>query len=345
MKFYQTRTTHYFFYLLLLNSINCFAMELVDLSNDNERINQQVETIRDMIDIQLGVNIKSFFRPIVGSLVSYYETIFLSQQNIYNEINVIENLLKNCYATQNSPATIKKEIFLILLNRHWYVHYLVKACIQERIKEFENVTCSTLDQLLNPDFSEDIIGIKQLLHDRAQKAFINQSNINNPTKNIWHFIEYHQRNDPHCTILTTSNHKIRPHTMIMSQDEKYLKITDVNDNFIIWDTKNGTQVSPQPNIQWSSKTKTMYECPCIFNKNYFVTIMEDSKNIILLKHPTLESYLCQKLVERNQNNLEQLKTLKKSKTLNAIEGFPGKNFKQQINQAIENFPHVLVSIK
>lgn len=335
MKFYQTTMTKYFFYLLLLNPINCFTMENVNtLQTEDDRISIQVSTIRDMLDEQLGVSKYSYCRPLIGSIMSYYATSFLSQQQIYEKINGIERCIKICPATKNSPAHIQQQIFERLLRNHLYVRYSVNAYRDQVIKKFENITCSTLDQLLNPDFSADTIGIKKHIHDRAREIFIQESEINNPIKSVWQLTDALYCDNPHYTILKTT-HDIKFDSLKTSTNKKYLQIKDVNNNLIIWDTDHGTQIIQIPhNIEWSPSPKAEKDHALISNDTFFAITLEKTNAIIFAKLPTLESYLCQKLFKKNQSNLEQLKILNTSKTLNAIEGFCGKNMKQQVNNAI-----------
>ena len=336
MKCYQIIANKYLLCLLLFHTINCFTMENVDLNEADERINQQVEAIRDMLNEQLGINKHCCFRSLIGSIMSYYATSFLYQKQIYNKIDDIERCIQTCPKTHNSPAIIKNKIFLILSHSHWYVHYLVNACIQEEVKKFENITCSTLDQFLHPDFSKDTIGIKKLIYDKSRAIFINKSDINSPIKSWWHIIDTLYKDDPHYTILQTSTHETLPNTMIMSKNEKYIQIKDIDNNTIIWNTNNGTQTtSIKQNVQWLSNSPLINECCVIYGRNYLAMAIEKSNGIILFKYPTLESHLCQKLFNENRINLEQLKILNTSKTLDTIKGFPGKNIKQNIDQTIK----------
>ncbi len=317
MQFHQTTTNKYLLYILLFNTINCLAM-LNPLQNGGNGINniiyqpyaiinqntqkptsstfinqyweehtkdttiyQQVIAIRDILDKQLGVDTTSFFRRLTGSVKSYSATTFLSQQQINQKMNDIESHVMESSITKEASPDTKKEIFKILLENHWYVHYLVQASVQKEVKKFEKATCSTLEQLLNPDFSNDIIGIKKLIYDQAREIFINEKGLNNPLERV----PYDRSGDIHFTVLYGDTHQIQSQSMIMSTDGKYLKATDVNDLTLTWDiirgililfpaawdeTKGKTTTEIPQDIKWKSGyvPKYMHDCTMDETNNY-----------------------------------------------------------------------------
>jgi len=394
MKFHRRTTKKYLLSALLFNSVNCLSMHLNILPNnphstiatnndqiytvinsihrqhptltaiideyyaeDKNEINQQVNAIRDMLDTQLGVNTNSYFRPIIGSIMSYYETTNLSQQQIFQKIDELESFLKEC------PANIKKQIFKTLSQHHWYVHYLIEANVQEHIKNFESVNYSTLNQLLNPDFSNDLSGSKIIIHELALARFINQSGIKRPIESV----PYGKSGDIHFTVLYGHTSQIKSKSMIMSSDGKYLKATDNSDCTIIWDTEEGKQAQLTQDIEWSSGHVPPYMHDCTMDKTnsyaafnilgsglrvgkdylpqslaemgqsaFPVEIDENKPAIILFKRPTLQSYLYQKVFNDSHNNHEQLSNLLQSlKNFKEVEGFPRKNLEQFIQNRLQ----------
>lgn len=353
MKFYQTTIIKKFFLCsLLLNSINFFAMKSDSIT---KQINQQAKVIHAEIDKKiLGIDSDSYFKATIESLKSYYHTSYLSDEQIIEKMQKVENCITENIKTTNLTNDMTYMILEKLSNTHLYVGYLVQAYIQKYIKNFANVTCSTLDQLLYPKFANDPYGTKKMFHQKASTLFAETFNLNDK---LWK-ITYQTFGNIHYTVLYGHKVDIDPNSMTISKNNKYLKTTDKNHITITWNIKEGKQIKLQQEIEWQSNNDLKYTPDCIidttntyaaccingrgFSFEKFTAakptdigiisipiIFEKNESVIVLfKRPTLASYLCQELFDNNKNDKLQLAILRNTQSFKSIEGFPRKRLEQ-----------------
>jgi len=337
-----------FLFLLMFNTINVFTIDVYTM-NPTTKI---VEKICCKIDTDLlGINKYHCFRSFSSAILSYYNTIFLSPTTADQQIQKIAS-----YLPSEIPSDEKKKIFVQLLKQHWYVHYLIHILINKKIKEFENVKGSTIDLLLNPNFTDDANGIKKIIHHKALKSFVYHANINYPIEHmpctryldiqficLWHDTEIDQS------------------SLIMSHSSPlghYLKAQDICGKTILWNINRGakTNISPDP-LQWAHGDILGYMYPGVkdINDNYtaFVTgapyariyelPIDDaletisgklSNTILLLKRPTQETYICRVAFSNSRNNQKELTILQKSAALRNIDGFPKENLLAKIKKQL-----------
>lgn len=353
MKIYQITTIKkYFLYILLCNSINFFAMEL-----DNQTtkiITQQANIIHAEIDKKcLGIDQDSRFKTFTHAVLSYYQTSRLSYEQVIQKIKDVENCITENIATTNLTSDMTDKIFEKLSNTHWYVNYLAAAYIQEQLKNFETVTCSTIDQLLYPKFTNDPYGTKKMFHQKASTLFAETFKL---TDKLWR-ITYQTFGKIHYTVLYGHKTDIDPNSITISKNNKYLKTTDKNNITITWDIKEGRQIKLQQDIEWQSNndlkyspsciidTTDTYAACCINGKGFSgkftaakpaeigivpipIEFEKDKPAVVLFRRPTLASYLCQELSDNNKNDKTQLAILKNTQSFKSIEGFPRKKLEQ-----------------
>ncbi len=356
-----------FLCLLLLNSIIFFAMESENQTYN--AINQQAEVIHNIIDQQfLGIK-----KNTLASCFEYSPFLnidknhsFLFKDQLDQKIKEIERLITQNTIPTNFTADENNEIFKKLASSHWYVGLLIKASIRKQIEEFKNITCSTIDQILNQNFINDDCYIKKTAHKQASAFLIDKLGLDYDLEHV----PYQKSNDIHFTLLYGHTANIESKSMIMSKNGKYLKTTDIHNKTIVWETKNGRQTTldklTQEDNVWSLGDKPCYMHHCTIDAtdtyaaininssgisagtNYESASLTDMKKsslpiyinknrptIVLFMRPTLASYLCQELFEKNKKNSIQLNALKNSQSFKALEGFPRKNLERCINHYMQ----------
>jgi hypothetical protein len=344
----------YFLCALILNTVSLFGMldfqyEEYVFSGDYGSMLSSEETvcsrkIRDTIDQNhLGIGKFTCCRSFLGSIKSYYKTTLLSKEIAAKEIERIESYISS-YINKISFNINRKTIFKRLVEKHWYVNYVVQVLIKEKIKEFEAVKGSTLDQLYTPDFSNDINGVNEMVYNKAHESFFKDMHRKNEVEIL--LLPF---TDIHFTALYGHTNKINPSSLIMSSDSAYLKSKDIDNKKIVWEMKTGAQVYlTNKKIEWSSGYVPPYMQPCAIDKNdrYYATSINtaftrpvniDKKRpaIILYTRPEERSYLCQRAFENHQNNHAELIALKDSDNFKKIEGFPRTNLGQLIESSLD----------
>jgi len=318
-----------------------------------------VENICCKIDTNLlGINKYHCFRSFSSAILSYYNTLFLPPTTANQQIQKIASYIPSEIASDE-----RKKIFVQLLKQHWYVHYLIQILIKQKIKEFECVNGSTIDLLLNPNFTDDINGIQEIIHTQAHESFFyNYTDINNPVDDISCVFDTQ-------FICLWHNFNIEPFSLIMSKSTKshpYLKALDLNKKTIIWNIKTGHTANKQNDtIKWkngytpqheythnpedildfyvvdknndyaafvTSENKKTYELP---TDDALSSISSPLSNTILVfKRPTKEEYLGRLALNNSLRNQNLLVKLQKSTTLNQIDGFPQENLLAKIKQEL-----------
>ena len=341
----MTAMKKYFLYVFMLNSLCLNAMD-----NNSAGIDLYIEEICDTIDknhLKLDYRKNSWFKPIVGAIYSYYKSHFLNKEIATAEIETIESYI---------PSHINKADALNgLVEKHWYVDYLMQLLLKEKLDELEQVTGSTIDALYKPDFTNDNTDIKEIIYQTASTTFFSASGIYKPIYYI-----PNRNNDIHYTVLYGHIHEINPHSLIMSSDGNYLRTKDYNKQSIIWDTKNGIQTTLNKNKKITWRSGSYRDFTMDINKNYCAISINNSgiatgeghspssleemerpgklrvkvdyrkPAIVLYKCPEEISHLCQNAFYKSKNDLAELTALLNSNSMQAIEGFPRKNLQKLI---------------
>ena len=335
----------YFLYGLMINSFCLFAME------NNPRI--CVENLRNIIDEKyLGIDRNTWFRGIIGSVLSFYCSSGLTKQQVEDEMRTIESSI---------PLEDKELVLKKLAERHWYVNYLIQKLVSAKIEELQKVRGSTIDVLYNPTGENSL---KNMVHEESLETFFYDSGIKNSVENI----PMGQLGDIHYIVLYGHTRAIDPPSLIMSSDGKYLQSTDDNNNYIVWDMKQGVKVDPldieSQSITWKSgyipdhmkkyyviidKTRTYYATSSnsgvgigenypprslfyVGPSNIPVKIKRDKPAIILFKLPQKISYFCQEAFNNSVYSQAELTALCQSESINKIEGYPLNNLKRRIEK-------------
>jgi hypothetical protein len=322
-----------FLLLLMFNTINVFTMDPAT---------KIVKNICCTIDADLlKINKHHCFRSFSSALLSYYNTIFLPKKTAQQLIQKIES-----YLPRNYNRDKKKKIFEELIEKHWYVHYLIHILINKKIKKFENVKGSTVDLLLFPDFTDDINGIQEIIHTQAYTSFLNRTGINNPIVDM-PCTEY---TDIQFTILSGHTNAINSSSLIMSLDSNYLKSQAINGKTIIWDINKKEQIQLNDDITiWANGEIPSCMSGALDKEWQFFAISTDhnarfihelsikfnlplkENSIFLVKKIQTEGYLCRLALANSFYNKEDLTTLINSNSFKAIDGFPQNHLSIKIN--------------
>lgn len=326
-----------FLYLLIFNTITVFAAK---------KTTEIVQQMCDKVDTDLlEINKHHYGKPLIGTMVSYYKTIFLPHEKAKEEIKKIESYLPtNAY---NNKTILKK-----LIEKHWYVYYVIQKLVEKKIENFEHVTGSTIDKLLYPNFNNDVTGRKEIIHKKAYHQFF----INNGITGIALKIPENYDAVTQFILLYGENSPIDYTSIMKSSDEKYLKAHDHDKNILTWCTQNGNriQLSNQENstLQWQQTDYTPRTGPfplcwisqqlaihhdlTLMNLYRFPIKIDTQKPALLLyKHPTPHEYLVKKALIESNFAVEELNVLLGSKSFTGIkDGFPKDKLQDRIKDQI-----------
>lgn len=191
----MTTIKKYFLCLLTLNFLCLNAMrneEFLYITADDcvERISMTIDTNH------LGMSNYPCYRPLNRAIWSY-SFQFLPIKDVTTEMDIIETYIpsyKNDLYTPQKPApfiplpqndTYKRLVFRKLVEKHPYVGYLMQKLTKDKFEQFKNVKGSTIDKLLNPDFTSDSNGKQEMVYKQAHEQFFNWANIGyNPPKQM-----------------------------------------------------------------------------------------------------------------------------------------------------------------
>jgi len=320
--------------------------------------NMYVEKIRDMIDQHhLGINKETCFRPFIGAYLSFFKSNNLSKEKITDEMQKIES-----YFPKN--ISNNKEIFKKLIEKHWYVYYLLFELVTQKLGDFRSVNGSTLDNLYAPNFTQDINGVQEMIHEQTYTIIKSEltKEINITPLTQLNFCSNKTYRAIHFAGLYTYDKPINRSFLTMSTNGKYLAFNDTHNDIIIWKMKTGNKVEVSEithnNLQWSQTSLNEKVCePFIINQtgSYGATVstmldikiesyinangavvnFDKNKSVIILyKKPTEISCLCQQAFQKSKHNLEELISLKNSSSIKKIKGFPRKNLELLIEKQI-----------
>jgi hypothetical protein len=246
-----------------------------------------------------------------------------------------------------------KEYFLQKLEeRHYYVNLLLQNAIDQKYKEIERVTGSTIDALVCIPKKNDFT---RLAHGRALKKYFDRVD-----RNQW--LTLMVRNgfeNFHAAVLYGDDY-FYVEEIHMSSDSKYLRAIGRCGNTIIWDMEHGTRVELSRrdirNTHWNAYGSEVRDRRYVsdqprYKHSYTATVVkkEDIDNaeymgidlnkkwqdqaIILYKVAEEKAWIIQEALG-NSNTKEELRALLSSKVLSNIIGYPRENFKKAIQAKI-----------
>jgi hypothetical protein len=344
-RFYMKMLQRVFLYSLMLCSLNVFAMEDVQFNSDT-----CAENIHNLIDKDfLGMSEDMCFRPVVGTILSWCRSIGLTSEQAAQEMSKIESYIPG------EQCVDRWHVLCKLSTDHWYVHYLMCALVRSKMNELEGVTGLTVDQVYSNNGENDT---QKIVNNVAHTRFYNNV-IDQPLIEII-LAESLELPDIHCITLNGSD--IRPLSLCMSSDSKYLRAID-NEQYVVWNMNTGEKIDLvkiiHQNIEWSTgdpyaddthakkhifgnyaytfqgKYKVIDE-----KNNYCATVRDPDfdgccKTIILCKRPQEASYICQKAFYNSYTQVNTLNELSESAAMKVIEGFPRKNLETLISTRIK----------
>jgi hypothetical protein len=308
----------YFLYGLMFNSFCLMAMEVKTFAEENA-INLYVQKICDQIDSKhLKIDKNVCFRRIIGSVYSFIQSSFVPIEQVTAEMEKIESYI--------SFDADREGVFKKLVAKHWYVNYLMRALVEKKIEDLNQVKGSTIDALYSVS-NESVL--KKVVHNCALETFFSKSGIRGQLEDMprdW-------LNDIHCIILSTGRHGIQQRFVFMSSDGQYLRATDDYNNEIVWNMQQGVEVglsdADYGQIKWTPGDWYSRKRYCVTDTTNTYQAERYNFNhslMILLKRPQEASYLCEKAFNNNKYHRQELVALRNSRTLQAIEGFPRDNF-------------------
>jgi hypothetical protein len=343
-------------YSLILSSLNLFAMEFV--ARQQLDVDTCIENVRDQIDENiLGITKDSCGRSLQVMFLSWYKNRWLTDTQAMQEMKRIES-----YIPSNMSDSHRRRVFYTLVTQHWYVDYLDKALMRDKINDLGSVTGLTIDTMNNN--TDDSIA-QERAHNLARSQFFNALMSKKLTDIMPRVLD-----DIHFTILYGDN-DIQPNSLVMSADSQYLRATDCTGTHMTWELKTGDKVNPEKIdlvTQWvrgrmycdDYKNSLFGLYDHTFEEQYRVVDKNDNycamvthpdmaingeffpkeaahnrKAIILFKRPQEQSYLCQKAFDNSYMNSVNLVKLDMSKTLENIEGFAKNNLKGRIKNRIK----------
>jgi hypothetical protein len=265
----------FFVFVFLFNIVGCLAMNEKDL---------YVEQLRDTVDSELlGLSRDMYFRSLRGSFWSFYARLCLTSDKVASDIQKINNYIVQTVENENDRAIIFGQLFA----RHWYVHYVMKEHVHTKLQEIKKATGSTVDKLWIDSKKSKDLGEK-LAYKFAFRQFFKDEGISK-IRYLVH-TPMGEYGDIHWKVLEGHNAPLYRNCLIMSEDSKYLKSIDSNNNEIIWDMKSGKEVTNQPpydnktwdTVKWGLNGYVIPEminrdCVVSVNDNYFATNAADSR--------------------------------------------------------------------
>lgn len=314
----------FFVWALLFNSIVLLGMELL--------VDQQksIKQMHDFIDENyLGIDDDEYGKCLIGPFMSWFKSFYITQKQAADEMCVIENYISKTFDKHLMLTTI--------IEKHWYVAYLMQKLINAKLEEFKSVTGSTIDDLMSPTFAHVF---EKIVWQHAYDLFLkhvsaHQIALFNISPDI---LQY--------TILF--GHKCEVLHLAMSEDGKYLESIDYGNNKMLWDMRKGIKVDitcdAYDHIKWAQQMDSGYDGTCDENDNYYATTQVNTMNIneniyphikyasedrviYLFKRPTAMEYACQKAFKNSANiSFEELIHLRKSDSIQLITGFVKDNF-------------------
>lgn len=323
----------YFLYTLMGSSLCLFAME--NSQSVKDKMNAEVQRIVQKInEDHLSANQDTYLLPL-KSWYDFYDAVYLTDEQVESEMDMIASYVQWEFD--------KESVLQELIKEHWYVEHLMKRLVAKKIDNFNKATGSTIDALFN---SADDSDLKKIVHECVKKHFSHEFSINTPLLDDIPM----ESLGIHFTVLDGSN-QIKLSSLEMTTDGKYVRATKYDKAHITWDTRSGNTVDLLresqniQNINWIPAEKSgdfggwypegkMYSVAT--TENYHATAKKTSmiKAITLIKRPELISHLYQKALDNSKGNLQELKALKNSKKMSAIEGFPQQNIKTEIAKRI-----------
>lgn len=336
---------YYILALLMSGAFSCVV------SMDKEQANTQTlfECLRDKIDEDLGVK-NSWVRSLAGAYASRSKASQLDMQGATYELDKIESYV---------PATYSKSsIYEHLWNKHVYFYALINKLAEHESAQFQNVTGSTIDQLIDPQ--RKITGLSEVMNSFVQqkvRPFVfDRLNCRLADQHI-----FFDGLDIHLKPLFAEKYvNVARGNLLTSTDGKYAKSTDDASNSIIWNLESGCHENiDDRDIIWErlSNRRESYDNDAVIdrvdrhaiftNARYHtllasyprdITFAKESDNggylMVLFKKPTKESRLCNAAFKNSRGNREELLHLLNSETLKKVEGFPAENLKLLINKEL-----------
>lgn len=336
--------------ITVLSSFNIFAMrrQLTNLEVVWNKIDKDYVGMSDC-----ALNSQWHLRSFVGSCLSYGHSFFMTPETAKKELNqILNNIPSSCDSN-------KEYIVNRLLERHWYVQYLVQCLADQKARELEDITGSNVINRFRNEKKIDSI-----VFSYACNKFLNKSLLVMMPENI---------SDIHFIALEHPNGNVNPSSLAMSGDGKYLRATSDNGTHAVWEMETATLVNgyiPENCISWkksdiyadySHKKQNIFggysavfmeryrvisQCDqyCAMPTNAYMAIdpeflpkevAHNPRAIILFKKPEATSYFCQEAFDNSYTNSAELIHLLNSNVVQSMKGFPRKNLERVGKNRIE----------
>ncbi len=346
----------FFLCIVMLSFVSSYAME--NTSTKEKFVNVHVINVWNKIDRDhVGVsdcvmNVQWHLRSLVGSCLSMYKGYRITPQQAAKEWDKIQSYI---------PPYIKKESVLEeLVERHWYVNYVMQALADQKARELEDITGSNVINKLH-----DLKKVDSVVFSYACNKFLNKSLLGMMPENI---------SDIHFIALEHPDGNVNPASLAMSADDKYLRATSNNGTYAVWEMETATLVdrsNAEENRAWWKKSDLYADYShkkqnlfggysSVFMERYRVTsngdqycamatnaymsidseflpveIARNPKAILLFKKPEAISYFCQKAFDNSYTKSAELSHLRNSTVVKSIQGFPRQNLERVIDNRIK----------
>jgi hypothetical protein len=361
--------------IVMLSSFNLFTMEhemlatLANVDSSAKVISTQeiaLNKVWDSIDRNLvGVSDcvtrnNCVLASLVGTCLTVYKGRKIKPKQSVDEMNRIKTWIESAIESDKSRCCI----FKTLVDRHWYVQYLMQALVDENVHHLECVTGNTIDELYDKYSGANENKMQDIAIAAAYKKFFDDNLDKKKLTDIMPLV----MSDIHFTVLYHPNKKdIKPDSLKMSSDGKYLRAADERNIYLKLEMETGKSlgINGIDSIEWiSGKTDAqesvfgVYSCVAmdrykVVDKKdmYYAQVSdaytvidseffkkEDQNNpqaIILFKRPQKISYLCQKAFDNSYGNSKELQALRDSRAYKSVEGFPKENLARVIENRIK----------
>lgn len=334
---------YYFLCWFLLNSMSLLAMrtELLDV------ICNQID------EYHLAIDKSVCCTHLIGSWMAYYNSYYITPSQANAEMKKIE-----FYIPYGSN---KEKLLTQLIEKHWYVNWLMQKMVEEKVKEFEAVKGSTIDAL---DCHIPTIGneLGDMIYNKASEQFC---------QGITGLLKEININDMDYVIL--DGHTSAVLELKISEDGKLLRSKDYKNNTFIWDIKTGKRINSiqekEDLIKWINNSHDYYDsvidvqdkyCAKVVNyrnmqgrvigspfKNTAVLLLKDNIQIpmelwengsliLLLKKREQREHLCEKAFWNSYHDKDELVALRQSRSIKTLTGFLRDNFDIRFKQYLDN---------
>lgn len=305
---------------------------------------ERAQRASEAIDNYLEVNESSYFSGwLVRWATGSNHADFMTSDQITKELAFINTLTNN--VLKNS------KLLPLIMHENSYVRQVVEALPNKLMEEWDYVKGSEVDRFLDPTSM-----FPEIAHDKAVKFFdyiiqdckdalsINLEIMDMIERSIGRMVGIHN------VLLVGHKHSIKPMSLRISENGRYLSSTDTSEKRIIWDmvtakivddynmtrslkwdigeTKSRVLNEPySPEADWVlSKDKNYFAMSGVFHGD-----VRDERLIYLYVRPTLAFRLCELAINNSKGNSNELRKLRASKMLNSVKGF----HKDKLIEAIE----------